>query len=217
MTRTGQSAPREDGCFSLDTILSGQGFSLIEFMLSSLILLVVAGSLYDVLSQTQRTAGYQVEIQGVLEGTRYSMMTIERVLQQAGNDPLAVGFPGISDMNATHVRVRADLTGRVCTGEPPDPDKGDPDGDTLDSGEDVIINYDGPARTLQVGGQPIASNISAFSLQYFDKNGAAALSGDQVTRVHIILTAQSAFPDPRTRKTFSLQLASDIHLLRSAK
>jgi prepilin-type N-terminal cleavage/methylation domain-containing protein len=211
------SALKTENSFGVGMVLSKQGFSLIEFMLCSLILLVVAGSVCGILSQTQRTASYQVEVQGVLEGTRYSMMTLERILQQAGNDQLNVGFPGISEMRATHVRVRADLTGSAGTGNPPDPDKGDPDGDTMDSGEDVTVNFDVNAGTVQINGQPIASNITALSMQYFDKNGGAAISGDQVTRIRITLTGQSPSADPQTGKTFSIRLASDIQLLRPAK
>ncbi len=211
------SALKKENPSHLRMVRSEQGFSLIEFMLCSLILLVVAGSVCGILNQTQRTASYQVEVQGVLEGTRYSMMTIERILQQAGNDPLNAGFPGISEMRATHVRVRADLTGSAGTENPPDPDKGDPDGDTMDSGEDVTVNFDANAGTIQINGQPIASNITAFSLQYFDQHGGAAVSGDQVTRIRITLTGRSPAADPQTGKTFSIQLAGDIQLLRPAK
>ncbi len=198
-------------------LFSEHGFSLLEFMLCSLIFLLVAGSVCGILSQTQRMASYQVEVQGVLEGTRYSLMTIERILQQAGNDPYRTGFPGISEMSATRVRVRADLTGLVCTGEPLDPDRGDPDGDTMDSGEDVVINYDPAARTIQVNAQPVASNISAFALQYFDDSGGVTATGEQVTRIRVIITGQSTSADPQTGKVFGLQIASDVDLLRPIK
>ncbi len=211
------NVPKTENPIGVEWVISMRGFSLIEFMLSSLILFVVGGSVWGILNQTQRTAGYQVEIQAVLEGTRYSMMTVERILEQAGNDPLNVGFPGISDMSATHVRVRADLTGSAGNGTPSDPDKGDPDGDTMDSGEDVTVNFDAHAGTIQINGQPIASNITAFSLQYFDKTGGAAAASDQVTRIRITLSGRSPSADPQTGKTFSIQLASDIQLLRPAK
>ena len=202
---------------SLPFYRSTPGFSLVEFMLCLLILLVVAGSVFGILNQTQRTAGYQLEVQGVLEGTRYSMMTIERLLQQAGNDPLGVGFPGLSELTPTHVHVRADLTGSAGAGNPADADKGDPDGDTMDSGEDVTINFDAGAGTIQINGQPIASNISSLSMEYFDKNGGAAVSGDQVTRIRITLAGRSPTADPQTHKTFAIQIVSDVQLLRRAK
>jgi Tfp pilus assembly protein PilW len=193
------------------------GFSLVEFMLSSLILVVVAGSIFSILNQVQRAATYQMEVQGVLESARFAVMTLDRTIRQAGNDPLNVGFTGISEMSSIQVRVRSDLTGSAGTGNPPDPDKGDPDGDTMDSGEDVTISYQASARTLNLNGQPFASNISAFAIWYFDKNGTAAISGDQVTRIRVTLTSESPFADPQTGKIFSMNLASDIQLLRPVK
>jgi len=198
-------------------IAAVSGFSMVEFMLSSLIFLVIAGSIFSILNQTQNAASYQVEAQGVLESARFAMMTLERIIRQAGNDPLNVGFPGISEMSSSQVRVRADLTGAAGTANPPDPDKGDPDGDTMDSGEDVTISYDASARTLYLSGQPCASNISAFAMQYFDKNGAPTISGDQVTKIRVTVTGQSPFANLQTGKIFSMKLASDIQLLRPVK
>ncbi len=217
MTITVRSAREKESPVGLGSPELTPGFSLVEFMLCLLILLVVAGSVFGILTQTQRTAGYQLEVQGVLEGTRYSMMTIERLLQQAGNDPLGVGFPGLSEMTSTHVHVRADLTGSAGAGNPADADKGDPDGDTMDSGEDVTINFDAGAGTIQINGQPVASTISSLSMEYFDKNGGAAVNGDQVTRIRITLAGRSPTADPQTHKTFGIQLTSDVQLLRREK
>jgi prepilin-type N-terminal cleavage/methylation domain-containing protein len=194
-----------------------QGFSLVEFMVSSLILLVIAGSVFSLLSQTQRTASYQVEVQGVLENTRFGMMTLERILQQAGNDPFEVGITGIGNMTSTQVRVQSDLTGSGSTATPPEPDKGDPDGDALDAGEDVTISYDENARTINLNGQPLASNISAFSLQFFDKNGTITGTGANVTRIRMTVTGQSPVNDPQTGRPFSMELASDVKLFRLIK
>jgi hypothetical protein len=212
---------RPSGCRKPATICSDRGevdygFSLAEFLICTLILLVVAASVFSIVNRAQRVAAYQAEIQGVLESTRYAIMVMERIFQQAGNDPHSVGFPGISGMSATVVRVRADLTGSAATASPPDPDKGDPDGDTLDSGEDVTIQFDASTRTIYLNGQPFVSNIAAFSLQYFDKNGGNAATGDQVTKIRIILTGQSPFRDPQTGRVFSMQLSSDVQLLDHA-
>jgi hypothetical protein len=193
------------------------GFSIVEFMVSSLILLVIAGWISTLLNQAQNAASYQVEVQGVLESTRFVMMTVERVIRQAGNDPFHVGFAGISEMSSSQVRVRADLTGAAGSINPPDPDKGDPDGDTTDSGEDVTISYDAGARTLNLNEQPFASNIAAFAMQYFDKNGALTIHADQVTRIRVAVTGQSPFANPQTGKVFSMKITSDIQLLRPVR
>jgi type II secretory pathway pseudopilin PulG len=191
-----------------------QGFSLVEFLVSSLIVLVMAASVFGLLSNTQRTASYQTEVQGVLENTRLAMETVERILQQAGNDPLHAGFPGITITSATEVRVRSDLTGSAGPGSP---DKGDPDGDTDDANEDVTIRFSANALSIELisaGGtaQPIASNISTFTMQYFDGNGVATNTGNDVRRIRFSLTGTSPFPDPQTHRVFSMQLSSDIQL-----
>jgi hypothetical protein len=193
------------------------GFSLPEFLLSSLILMIIAGSVFTLLSQTQRSASYQVEIQGVLESTRYAMMTLERILQQAGNDPKETSLVGISEMSSTQVRVKSDLTGSGSTATPSEPDKGDPDGDVLDANEDVMISYTGGSRTISVGGQPLAGNISAFSLEYFDKNGATTATGADVTRIRVTITGLSPVNDPQTGRPFTMRIASDVKLLRVIK
>ena len=141
------------------------------------------------------------------------METLERIIQQAGNDPLTTGFSGLTITSATDIRVLSDLTGSAG---PASPDKGDPDGDTNDSGEDVRIRFDvgDHAIELVVGGtaQPIANNISDFSLQFFDRDGVATNVGDDVRRIRISLTGASPVPDPQTGHTFSLHLSSDVQL-----
>lgn len=190
------------------------GFSIVEFMVSAAILLLVAAAVFGVLTQAQRTVSYQVEIQGVLENTRLAMETLERILQQAGNDPHGAGFAGITITSATEVRVRSDLTGSAGPGSP---DKGDPDGDTDDANEDVTIEFDAAGQSIDLasgGGpaQPIASNISAFAMQYFDRNGNATSAGGDVTRIRILITGTSSLADPQTGRAFSMKLIGDVRL-----
>jgi type II secretory pathway pseudopilin PulG len=192
-----------------------QGFSLVEFLVSSLIVLVMATSVFGLLSHMQRAGSYQAEVQGVLENTRLAVETIERILEQAGNDPLGAGFPGIAITSATQVRVRSDLTGSAGPGSP---DKGDPDGDTDDANEDVTIRFNASALSIELvpaGGtaQPVASNISAFTMQYFGGDGVPAGTGNDVRRIRFLLTGTSPLPDPQTRRIFSMQLCSDVQLI----
>ena len=67
------------------------GFSLVEFVISSAILLVICASVFNVLAETQRSASYQSEVQSVLENTRMALETVERFIRQAGNDPVGTG------------------------------------------------------------------------------------------------------------------------------
>jgi type IV pilus assembly protein PilW len=192
-----------------------QGFSLVEFVISSLILLVVALAVFSALAETQRSASYQTEVQAVLDNTRLALDSVIRQLRQAGNDPRHTGFDGITVASSTEVRVRSDLTGSAAaTG---DPDKGDPDGDTSDSGEDITIRYNASGQSLEFvpasgTAQAIADHISAFSMQYFDAAGAATATGSDVRRIAILITGRGSLPDPRTRRVFSMRLASEVQL-----
>jgi type II secretory pathway pseudopilin PulG len=194
-----------------------QGFSLLEFMVSSLILMIVAAAVFTLLAQTQRAGSYQTEVQGVIENTRYAMEAVERVLQQSGNNLSGTASSGIDITSASELRARTDITGSGSAWTPSEPDKGDPDGDTSDAGEDLRIRYNAAARTLDLGSnaapQPIAYNISAFSMQYFDRGGVITNVGAAVCRVRISLTGTSSYPDPQTGKVFSIQLNSDVQLL----
>jgi len=189
------------------------GFSIVEFLISTLITLSVCAAVFTILADTQRTASYQTEVQTTLENTRLAMDTIERYISQAGNDPLKVGFAGVTITSATQVRLRSDLTGSA-TGNS---DKGDPDGDTSDSGEDVTIQYNSGARSIEIvpgGGsaQPIATYISDFSMQYFDATGPATTDGNAVHKVRVSITGATTLPNPKTGQIFSQQLSSDVSL-----
>ena len=158
-----------------------------EFVISSVILLVVCASVFNVLADTlQRSAGYQSEVQVVLENTRMALETVERLIRQAGNDPIGTGMAGLTIVSSSEIRLRSDLTGSAGA------DKGDPDGDTSDSGEDVTIRYDGSARSLELishpgSAQAVANNVSAFSMHYYDSADAATTAGAEVRRIESTL------------------------------
>jgi prepilin-type N-terminal cleavage/methylation domain-containing protein len=190
------------------------GFSLIEFMVSSLILLLIAGTAFEILSRAQRTAACQADMQEIMDNTRIAMDTVARYLRQAANDPLGAGFDGITIVSASEVRVRSDLTGSAGRSNP---DKGDPDGDVDDASEDVRIRYNDSNRTIEVipaGGsaQAIASNISAFSMQYLNSDGAETSAGSDIRRIRVTFATTGSLPDPRTKQYLSIRLTSDVRL-----
>jgi len=189
------------------------GFSIAEFLISTVILLGISAAVFTLLGDTQRSSSYQTEVQATLENTRIAMDTVERYIRQAGNDPKNVGFAGVTITSSTQIRLRSDLTGSAVGNS----DKGDPDGDTNDSGEDVTIQYNAGSRSIEVvpqGGtaQPIANYISAFSMQGYNSTGAVTTDGTQVKKIRVSITGSSTLPDPKTGETFSLQLASDVQL-----
>jgi len=207
------------------------GFTMVEFVISAVILLLISAALFTILAETQRSSSYQTEVQAVMDNTRIAMDTVEGYVRQAGNDPCkAAGFVGIGDggvMTATSVRLRSDLTGSArcatpgCTCLETDStlrDKGDPDGRTDAAGEDVTISYDSATSTVNItpqgaaAVQPIANYISAFTLQYFDQNGIATAVGANVLKIKITMTGTTTLANPQTKKTFGQTVTSDVQI-----
>jgi type II secretory pathway pseudopilin PulG len=193
---------------------SKSGFALVEFLISALMLLMIASSVFALLSEIERKAGYETEVQAVLNNTRLAMHTVGRYLRQAGNDPFGRGLSGITLAEPSRVGIRSDLTGSASPG---DPDKGDPDGDTLDSGEDVIIRCNSATHSLEIvlGGasvQVVAGYISGLSFEYFDSDGRPSATVSAVRRVRVTLSGASLLRDPYTNRIFGIQLVSDFQV-----
>ncbi|NWG11912.1 MAG: hypothetical protein HXY20_00065 [Acidobacteria bacterium] len=189
--------------------LRESGFSLVEFLISTLVLLLVATAVFAVLAETQRAASYQTEVQAVMDNSRVALETLERILRQAGNNPQGAALTPITIISPTEVQVQSDLTGSVP------PDRGDPDGQIDDPGENLTIRYNAGNRTIELipnGGSamPVANYISAFTIEWFDALGAATVNGAAATRARIRLTATTAVPNPQTRQIFGMQQACDV-------
>jgi Tfp pilus assembly protein PilW len=190
------------------------GFFLLEFMISSMILLVISAAVFGMLSDIQRTASSQAEMQTIVSNAEVALQTIERYIRQAGNNPLGAGLVGINITGPSEVRIQSDVTGSLGPGNP---DKGDPDGDIEDSGENVAIRYNQTARTIEIvpdGGsaQIVAGNITAFNLMYYDADGNIAGAGKKVSRIRVIIRAASPMPNPQTNKIFAMEISSDVQL-----
>ena len=191
------------------------GFTLIELMLSTLILLVVASAVFKLLSEIQHRASYQAEEQAVLNNTRIAMRVVEQYIRQAGNDPLNSGLTGVNIVSAKEVQIRSDLKGSLGTGNP---NKGDPDGDTDDSGENVTIRYNKVSRSLEIipdGGpaQIVASHIADLSMQYYNAEGGVADSGNDVRKIAVTISGSTLRPHPETHRIFGLKLSTSIRIL----
>ena len=187
------------------------GFSLVEMLICALVLLLVSSAAFSILSEIQQTAGYQAEMQAVLNNTRIALQAIEQRIRQAGNDPLASGLQGITIVTATEMRIRSDHTGSSAD----NPNKGDPDGDTDDSGEDIVIRFNRKSHTLEIipsGGSPqiIAGNISDLMFRYYDASGAITPVDSEVRKIFVAISGSSTLPHPRTGRIFGVKLCSEI-------
>ncbi len=190
------------------------GFSLTEFLIATLIMLVAVSYIYGMLSEVQRSLSFQTEVQSVLNNTQLALQMAGRYIRQAGNDPLGSGLAGITIISSTEVRIQSDLTGSAGPGNP---DKGDPDGDINDSSEDVTIRYNSSTRSLEIvpGGGPaqvVAGYISGLSFQYYDADGNPTSMGNAVRKINVTVSGASSLPDPQTHQIFGVQLSSDFQV-----
>ncbi len=190
------------------------GFILLEFLISTLLLVLVSASIFQVMASTQQSAVYQNQVQTALQNSRTALEFVERCIRQAGNNPRKAVFQAVEIASATEVRLRSDLTGAAAG----NPNMGDPDGDVLDAGEDVTVRYISAGRRLELvpagqAAQTIADNITGFSLLYFDAAGNATVVGANVRKVRITVTASTNVPDPKTGKPFSIRTATDVQIV----
>jgi type II secretory pathway pseudopilin PulG len=188
------------------------GFTIIEFLMSSLIFLILASAVLAFLTESQSEASNQIEIQSVLNSATTAMQTIERYLRQAGNDPLAGGIPAITIISSNELRVQSDIKGSCGN---TNPNKGDPDGDMEDSDENVIIRFNPGSRSIEIlppNGPPmiIASYISDLTFQYYNSKGALTSDETQVRRVCISITGASPIPNLRTHQIFGVTLRCEV-------
>jgi type II secretion system protein J len=191
------------------------GFSLAEMLMASAILLIISLTVFGALNGIQKTAGYQAEVQAVLDNTRNAFQVMERCIRQAGNDPYKKGFEAISAVSPTELRIRSDITGSAGPGKA---NKGDPDGDINDSGENLSIRYNSREKRLEMvsrngPAQIIAENISGLSLRYFDAEGNPTVRGELVRKITINISGASTCKDPRTGEPFGVELESTVRIL----
>jgi type II secretory pathway pseudopilin PulG len=142
------------------------GFTITEFLLSVMILLIITSAVFALLTESQREASYQTEIQSVLNNANIAMQTVERYLRQAGNDPFTSGLSGITIISATELRVQSDIKGSCGSSNP---HKGDPDGDIEDSDENVLIRFNPRSRSIEVvsgNGSPMISVLQCGRSYY---------------------------------------------------
>jgi type II secretory pathway component PulJ len=187
------------------------GFALSEFLVATLIVLTLSAGIFTLLKDIQGTSGYQTEVLSINDNVRTAMNSLERIIVQAGNNPLNASFNPVTITSSTQVQLCTDQTGSSGGNQ------GDPDGDILDANENLTVGYNSTARSIELTAgdgtvQTLANYISAFSLQYFDKDGNATTTGANVRRIRVTVTGQSTMVNPVTRKGYGITLTSDFTL-----
>ena len=153
------------------------GFTLVEMLLSIVILAIVSGGVLSTFNNSQLSYQSHEDVAEVISKSRFSLDQLMTYFRQAGNDPeghlASSAISPIEILGTGHVRINSDLTGAVPdSSDPTDPLKstGDPDG-TLDNlYEQVIARYDSAQQRIYIdigyGEEILASDISSFDLTF---------------------------------------------------
>ena len=218
---------------------SSRGFTLVELLIATAVLVTIGGATFVLLNQSQRSFRSQQDMTEVVQQARLSMDLITTYLRRGGNDPQKIfetwGVPAtipfghgtgpgshagifpIEVNSAQHILIHSDVTGSVTSGSTP---TGDPDGTIDNLYEKVVVRYDSVARNLYMdiadgsGEQLYADNISSFAFTFYDLAGTLitnpATNEAAITRIHVQLTAESEDPDPESGKIQTITLESDV-------
>ena len=207
--------PHHDAC----------GFTLVEMLLSILILAIVSAGVLMTFNNSQLSYQSHEDVAEVISKSRFSMDQLLTYFRQAGNDPeghlASSAISPIEILGTGHVRINSDLTGAVPDpSDPTDPLKstGDPDG-TLDNlYEQVVVRYDSAQQRIYLdigyGEEILASEISSFDLTFYDSAGNTTVTESNIVRVQAELVADSAGGNLESGKVQTMTLGSSV-MLRS--
>jgi prepilin-type N-terminal cleavage/methylation domain-containing protein len=185
------------------------GFTLIEFMIASLVMAIVLGSTVGLATQIQQAFQADMDDAAVQQEARFALEWISRELRSAASDPYNAVLPGQEiwiDPNAgadnnDSIRFQADISG--ATPDLP------PDGIIDDPGENVTIALDAANRVItrddaNAGGGAVAMTDAIFTdLSFTPLNdaGVATANPSLVSSVRVSVTAESRGRNIRTFNT----------------
>ncbi|MCH8015999.1 MAG: prepilin-type N-terminal cleavage/methylation domain-containing protein [Acidobacteria bacterium] len=208
-----------------DSDHDARGFTLVEMLLSILILAIVSGGVLTTFNNSQLSYQSHEDVAEVTSKSRFSLDQLMTYFRQAGNDPeghlASNAIAPIEILGTGHVRINSDLTGSVP--DPSDPTNplkstGDPDG-TLDNlYEQVVARYDSAQQRIYLdigyGEEILASDISSFDLTFYDSAGNTTTTESDIVRVQAELVADSAGVNLESGKVQTMTLGSSV-MLRS--
>ncbi len=169
-----------------------QGFTMVDLVVGLAISLILMGIAVKIFLVQQKAYNVQGQLSEMQQNIRAATDIIMRETKMAGYDPADLGFVGIgNNSNATSIQILADLTG---------------DKDTDDPNEDITYKYyDDPDFQIKRKGstsdsfQPLAENITEFTVLYFDATGPPDIGTSTLTairQIKITITGRTAKPDP---------------------
>jgi len=172
------------------------GFTLTELLIAMAISGIVLGFLAGTFVILRKSFEVQEQITEMVQTARASIDMITREVKMAGHDPTGAGFDGIT-YDVDQLQIKVDIYKKNNTG--------DPDGDTLDSNENIIYKYYDehskyPYQIKRKTGkgyfQPFAENIKEFKFDYLDSAGNATTTTANIRQIRISITSRTAKVDP---------------------
>src|SRR5688500_11930405 len=167
-----------------------KGFTLIEMMVSMTLLVIVMGSVFGVMAQSQREYAAQREVVRAKETLQGVEILLTRVLKSGRADPRQLDIGLIDPDPLDHdvfdnIRVVSDLNG---------------DGLTDGAMEDVEVRLEADTLWMrwQTGGteQPVALEVAELEFQYFAMDGTELLAeADAAAAARVKTTIAVRRPD----------------------
>ncbi len=192
-----------------------EGFTLVELMITLLLVGVVTGAIYSSYITMQRSYIAQDQIAEMQQNLRAAMDIMVRDIRMAGYDPTKSASAGIVTASKGSLQFTRDTT-NDATGT-----ADDGDGDLLDLNENTTFGFslandangDGIAdagvapfgrRAFAAGFQDLAENIVAVEFNYILKNNTntlAPLAGqlNDIRSIQISMLARADRADPEYR------------------
>lgn len=173
------------------------GFSLLELLIVSTVMLVVLGIISGIVHSVQQNYARQRPRIEAVSNASAAMDTIVRTILTSGNNPNRIasfpsaGTPAIVPA-ANSIRIRADWN-------PADGDLADPFEDVEFSTADGILRkQERSLATPDAQPVPFLDNIESLNFTYLDVNGNVTASGNAVAMVRIVLTTRTPDGNPMT-------------------
>ncbi len=186
-----------------------RGFSLVELMISMLVLLAIMAGLFGMLIENSRINKSKRMTMEAQANARSTLSLVVQKLRSAGWDPMNAGIPSLTldpDLSDTvsQIEIFADL---------------DMDGDTDEDREQILIRHQNgqvewrSSNDVTAPFTVLAANISN------DADGDGVVepmfvpdSTTDPTRITVRVTAQSPMRDPLTGDFIRYSVASDVIL-----
>jgi prepilin-type N-terminal cleavage/methylation domain-containing protein len=176
---------------------SMRGFSLVELLIVSTVMLVVLGIISAIVQSVQRNYAQQRPRIEAVSNASAAMDMMVRIILTSGNNPNNIAsFPSTATPAivpaANSIRIRSDWN-------PADGDLADPYEDVeFSTANGVLRKQERSIATPDAQPVPYLDNIESLTFTYLDVNGNVTASGNAVARVGIILTTRTPDGNPMT-------------------